>query len=90
MPSTTSTTKMHPSDRRPGRFPVVAGNASARPRATRLVAVFAHPAGGRRIAVVAASRAPFLRCLTILPGGSGSPPPGGGPAAPAVALRRIA
>ena len=89
MPFTTSTTRMRPSDPRPRHCTVVARNESARPRSARLLAVVAHPLGGRRVAVVATRHPPFLRCLIVIPGG-GKPSPDGGPPAPAPALRHAA
>lgn len=93
MPTTTSTTRTRHSERRTGLLSVVARNARARSRPAQLVAVFADPthrATGWRIAVVTATRPPFIRCLTVLPGGGESKPPEGGPPAPAVVARRAA
>ena len=89
MPSTTSTTRTRPSDPSTRHCAVVARNESVRPRSARLLAIVAHPLGGRRVAVVATRRAPFLRCITVIPGG-GKPSPGGGPLSPAPALRHAA
>ena len=90
MPSTTSTTSMRRSECRAGGLTVVAHNPRARSRATRLIAIVAHPvhpADGRRLAVVTATHAPCRRFFTILPGGNDPPPDGGSPA-PAASVPR--
>ncbi len=89
MPSTTSTTRTRPSDPGTRHCAVVARNESVRPRSARLLAIVAHPLGGRRVAVVATSRAPFLRCLTVIPGG-GKPFAGRRAADTRAALRHAA
>ena len=89
MPSMTSTMRTRPSERRTRRRAVAVPNHPTRPRSSRLLAVIDHPLGGRHIAVVATRRAPFLRYLTIIPGG-GRPSPGDGPSTPAPALRHAA
>ncbi len=93
MPSTTSTTSMRRSERLAGRLTVVARNARARSRPTRLIAIVAHPAhpaDGRHLAVVTATHAPCRRYFTILPGGNNQPSPDGGAPAPAASVPRAA
>lgn len=93
MPSTTSTTSMRRSERRAGRLTVVARNARARSRPTRLIAIVdfpAHPVDSRRLAVVTATHAPCRRYFTILPGGNAPSPPEGGSPAPATSAPRAA
>jgi len=93
MPSTTSTTSMRRSEHRAGMLTVVARNARARSRPTRLIAIVAHPAhpaNGRRLAVVTTTHAPRRRFFTILPGGNDPSPPDGGSPAPAASVPRAA